>query len=289
MEQPESTKIHKEVQRVYGDIASRFSLEAAPTLNPKGAGCCVPTHQDKGCGCGCAADADTQSGNDYEALFGNLYSADTEWLPEGAVGLSLGCGDPVAHAMLKPGQTVLDLGSGAGIDCFMAARQVGSTGHVIGVDMTPAMLEKANLNRTKLAAHNVEFREGQIEHLPVASDTVDVIISNCVVNLSPNKATVFKEAFRVLKPGGRIAISDIVTRGHFTAEEKADMQSWTGCITGAEHIADYTKSIKSAGFTDILIQDKNNPNIELTENANPGKESEVISARVLAVKPALTT
>ncbi|MFQ5435916.1 MAG: methyltransferase domain-containing protein, partial [Anaerolineae bacterium] len=186
---------------------------------------------------------------------------------------------------LEPGQTVLDLGSGGGIDCFMAARQVGETGQVIGVDMTPAMIEKANRNKARVGLSNVEFRHGQIEQLPVANNTVDVIISNCVINLSPDKTAVFRDAFRVLKPGGKLAVSDMVTQGQFTPEEQADMMAWTGCITGAEDVADYVSKMRDAGFTNISVRDKANPDVELADlPANDGP-ARVFSGRITAVKP----
>ncbi len=180
---------------------------------------------------------------------------------------------------------MLDLGSGGGIDCFMAARQVGETGHVIGVDMTPAMLQKANQNKNKLAMTNVEFRLGQIEDLPVQSNSVDVIISNCVINLSPDKAAVFREAFRVLKPGGRLAVSDMVTLGRFSVQERADMDAWAECITGAEDVADYVAAIRAAGFIDISVRDKDNPDLELADSLSIGGSTKLFSARVTAVKP----
>ncbi len=203
-------------------------------------------------------------------------------LPADAVNLSLGCGDPVTIAGLKRGETVLDLGSGAGIDCFMAARQVGEEGRVIGVDMTPAMLAKATANKEKLGAGNVEFRHGQIEALPVESGTVDVIMSNCVINLSPDKPAVFREAFRVLKPGGRVAVSDIVTEGEFSPELRADMSRWAECVTGAIDVAEYTGMMRAAGFAQIEVVDKTNA--EAIIERQPGMPL-VYSARITAVKP----
>jgi arsenite methyltransferase len=174
-------------------------------------------------------------------------------LPEEVTELSMGCGDPITLASLKPGQTVLDLGSGGGIDCFMAAKKVGEAGHVIGVDMTAEMLEKARLNQSRMGFKNVEFRLGEIEHLPVADNTVDVIISNCVVNLSPDKPQVFREAFRVLRPGGKFAVSDIVTDGPLPQEVKDSLTAWAGCVAGALDVKEYLDGLKAAGFTNIEL------------------------------------
>jgi arsenite methyltransferase len=179
--------------------------------------------------------------------------SELEALPEDVTGLSMGCGDPITLASLQPGQTVLDLGSGGGIDCFMAAKKVGEAGHVIGVDMTAEMLEKARANQAKLGFKNVEFRLGEIEHLPVADNTVDVIISNCVVNLSPDKPQVFREAFRVLKSGGKLALSDIVTDGPLPQEVKDSLSAWAGCVAGALDVKDYIADLKAAGFTNIEL------------------------------------
>jgi ubiquinone/menaquinone biosynthesis C-methylase UbiE len=179
---------------------------------------------------------------------------------------------------------VLDLGSGGGLDCFVAAQNVGRTGKVIGVDMTPAMIAKANRNKQKLGLENVEFRPGQIEAIPVASSTVDVIISNCVINLSPDKQAVFHEAYRVLKPGGRLAVSDILTRGRFSAEERSDMDAWASCVSGAEAIAVYVAALKTAGFSNISIRDKADPDIELADTAASNGPARPFSARITAEK-----
>lgn len=251
-------QIHEEVKDRYAKIADTFQPQVA-------ASCCG---EDTAC-CDSVA----------------LYAVDTSWLPEDVTGLSLGCGDPIALAELEPGQTVLDLGSGGGIDCFMAARQVGETGRVIGIDMTPAMIEKAERNKVKVDLPNVEFRLGQIEKMPVSSDSVDVIISNCVINLSPDKGSVFREAFRALKPGGRLALSDMVTQGRFSDAERTDMAAWAECITGAEDVGDYVEAIKAAGFKDISVRDKGNPDIELAESLSIGGPARLFSARVTALKP----
>ena len=180
-------------------------------------------------------------------------TTDTADLPAEVTDLSLGCGDPITLATLQPGEVVLDLGSGGGIDCFLAARRVGENGHVIGVDMTAEMIEKARANKEKLDASNVEFRLGEIEHLPAADHSVDVIISNCVINLSPDKPQVFREAYRVLRPRGRLAVSDIVTDGPLPEPILSSLSAWAGCIAGALEIKDYTAAIEQAGFVDIQI------------------------------------
>ncbi len=265
-------KIHEEVKARYGRLADEFKVEVS-------ASCCS---DDNAADNSCCEAGDDQA----VALFADLYKADTTWLPDEVTGMSLGCGDPITLANLEEGLTVLDLGSGGGIDCFMAARHVGPTGHVIGVDMTPAMIEKANRNKEKVGLDNVEFRLGQIEDMPVESNSVDVILSNCVINLAPDKTAVFREAFRVLKPGGRLAVSDIVTQGQFSPEEKADMASWTGCIAGAEDVGDYVTAMRQVGFTAISVRDKAAPDVELAGSLSLDVGVRVFSARVTAVKPA---
>jgi len=173
-------------------------------------------------------------------------------IPEGA-NLGLGCGNPVALASLKPGETVLDLGAGPGFDCFLAARRVGETGKVIGVDMTPEMLTRARETARKGDIRNVEFRLGEIEHLPVADNSVDVIISNCVINLSPDKPQVFREAFRVLKPGGRLMISDTVILRPLPEFLQQSVEAWVGCVSGAMRKQEYIDTIEAAGFRDVQI------------------------------------
>jgi SAM-dependent methyltransferase len=205
--------------------------------------------------------------------------------PEGA-DLGLGCGNPQAIAALKSGEIVLDLGSGAGFDCFLAARSVGARGHVIGVDMTPEMLAKARANAAKANATNVEFRLGQIESLPVASDSVDVIISNCVINLSPDKPRVFREAFRVLKPGGRVAVADIVRTAELPPEVAGDLAALCGCIAGAASVEDLETMLRDAGFQNIRIRPKDTSR-EFIRNWLPGSNAAdyVVSATIEATKP----
>jgi arsenite methyltransferase len=184
----------------------------------------------------------------------NLYPEDLlTTLPEGESAVSYGCGDPITLASLQPGQTVLDLGSGAGLDCFFAARKVGETGYVIGVDMTPEMLERARSSAKRLKFSNVEFRQGYIEDLPVESDTVDVIISNCVINLSPDKSKVFAEAFRVLNSGGKLAVSDIVTDGPLPDPIKRSLSAWAGCVAGAVQVKEYIGMMEAVGFINVTV------------------------------------
>ena len=202
---------------------------------------------------GCCGGGSTCGSSDAVSI--GYSEAELSQLPEGA-NLGLGCGNPQGIAALSPGETVLDLGSGGGIDCFLAARQVGDTGKVIGVDMTPQMLARARANAAKSGIGNVEFRLGEIEHLPVRDGSIDVIVSNCVVNLSPDKPAVFREAFRVLKPGGRLAISDMVAQGPLPAKLRNDLDSYTGCIGGAAEIPDLERMLSEAGFVDVRITPK---------------------------------
>ncbi len=214
------------------------------------------------------------------------YSADElAAVPSGA-DMGLGCGNPKAIAALKSGEVVVDLGAGGGFDCFLAAREVGTTGHVIGIDMTPDMLSKARNNAAKGKFTNVEFRLGEIEHLPVADDTVDVIISNCVINLSPDKPQVFREAFRVLKAGGRLAISDVVASTELPEEMRNDEQLIAGCMGNASLIEDLQAMITEAGFTQVRIAPKDESR-EFIRDWAPGSgvEDYVVSATIEAVKP----
>jgi SAM-dependent methyltransferase len=205
--------------------------------------------------------------------------------PEGA-NLGLGCGNPHAIAALRPGEVVIDLGSGAGFDCFLAAGQVGDKGHVIGVDMTHEMLKKARENAGKLDLDNIEFRLGELEHLPVGDNIADVILSNCVINLVPDKAQVFREAFRVLKPGGRLAISDVVNTAPLPAKLAADPALLCGCVAGAAPIAHIEGWLKEAGFTDVRVSAKPESR-EVIASWSPGSgiENHVVSAILEARKP----
>ncbi|HSM58148.1 MAG TPA: arsenite methyltransferase [Candidatus Sulfomarinibacteraceae bacterium] len=267
----EAGDIHVVVREHYGKIAQRW---AAPESGGEG---------DAACGCGCD---DGRNGDACCDSSESLYELDVAELPAEINQASLGCGDPVTLAQLQPGQVVLDLGSGAGMDAFLAARRVSPGGRVIGVDMTPAMLEKANANKERLSLENVEFRQGYIEALPVDDNTVDVVISNCVINLSPDKAAVFREAFRVLRPGGRLAVSDMVTQGHFGPQARADAAAWAGCITGAEDVADYVAAMRAAGFKDISVRDKGAPEVELAGTTSLQMAPRLFSARITARKPA---
>jgi SAM-dependent methyltransferase len=200
--------------------------------------------------------------------------------------LGLGCGNPTASASLAAGETVRDLGSGGGFDCFLAAREVGAEGRVIGVDMTPEMIEKARTNVTKNEATNVEFRLGEIEHLPVADGSVDVIISNCVVNLSPDKPQVFNDAYRVLRPDGRLAISDVVLTAALPADVRRDPESLSACVAGASRISELKSMLHNAGFVEISITPKEESEEFIREWDDERDLSEyIVSASIEARKP----
>jgi SAM-dependent methyltransferase len=240
-------------------------------------------------GCGCSSSS--CCGTPYEVTAADIslglgYSnEDVTAVPEGA-NMGLGCGNPQAIASLQPGETVLDLGSGGGFDCFLAARAVGDKGYVIGVDMTPEMITKSRRNAEKAGLGNVDFRLGEMENLPVADGIVDVIISNCVINLSPEKERVFHEAFRVLKSGGRLAISDIVAIVELPDTIKKDMTFYTGCIAGASPVEELVSIMHRIGFENIQITPKNE-NRTVIPDWTPGSKVEdyVVSATIVAVKP----
>lgn len=226
-----------------------------------------------GCGCssGCCSNDTSYDVNEITKSLG--YSEeDLSSMPDNA-NMGLGCGNPIAIASLKEGETVLDLGSGGGFDCFLARRQVGETGLVIGVDMTPEMIRLARSNVQKSGYSNVEFRLGEIEHLPVADSSVDVIISNCVINLSLDKQKVFNEAYRVLKSGGRLSISDIVATAELPDDIKEDIAMLAGCVAGAEHISIIREMLLKAGFRNIKLVPKDNSK-EILSTWVPGKNIE---------------
>jgi arsenite methyltransferase len=225
--------IHRAVRDKYGAIAASVAEGS-----PKTVGCCGPT----ACGGG-------------DPITGNLYSdAETIGLPADAVAASLGCGNPTALAALEPGQTVLDLGSGGGIDVLLSAKRVGPTGKAFGLDMTDEMLALARENQRKAGATNVEFLKGTIEAIPLPDNSVDVVISNCVINLSSDKDAVLREAFRVLKPGGRFAVSDVVVRGDVPADIRRSMELWVGCIAGALGQTEYAAKLRAAGFAEVEVE-----------------------------------
>src|SRR5438093_60453 len=224
--------IQQAVREKYGAIAASVAKSSSNT------GCCGPTP------CGCS-----------DPITSNLYSdAETSGLPAEAVAASLGCGNPTALVSLEPGQTVLDLGSGGGIDVLLSAKRVGPTGKVYGLDMTDEMLALARENQQKAGATNVEFLKGTIEAIPLPDNSVDVIISNCVINLSSDKDAVLREAFRVLKPGGRFAVSDVIVRGDVPADIRRNMELWVGCIAGALEETEYAAKLKAAGFADVEVE-----------------------------------
>jgi 2-polyprenyl-3-methyl-5-hydroxy-6-metoxy-1,4-benzoquinol methylase len=224
--------IKEVVKEKYGQAALRVT---------NGGSSCCGAQPSPSCGC--------------DPITSNLYdAAQASQLPEEAVLASLGCGNPTALAQLSPGETVLDLGSGGGIDVLLSARRVGPTGKAYGLDMTDEMLALANENKRKAGAENVEFLKGEIEHIPLPDNAVDVIISNCVINLSADKDRVLREAFRVLKPGGRFAVSDVVTRGQILPEIRRSVLLWVGCVAGALDENEYMQKLAAAGFEEIGIE-----------------------------------
>lgn len=266
--------IKAEVRRRYANVATG---EAARASLVGASGCCsAPSSKESEC----CATAESQA----KTL--GYSEAELQAVPDGA-NLGLGCGNPLAIASLKPGQIVLDLGSGAGFDAFLAARAVGPTGAVIGVDMTPEMVAKARANAKKGGYAHVQFRLGEIEALPVADASIDVILSNCVINLCPDKVPVYREAFRVLKPGGRIAVSDVVAHAALPEEVKRDLGLHCGCLAGATPREELLKILTEAGFVDIRIQAKGNSDTVIGSwESKRGFEKQVFAAEVTATKPA---
>lgn len=261
-------------EQIRDAVRDRYGLIAR-----EGAGCCSPNSGSACCGSPEASGVNAAS----QALGYGIQELAA--VPDGA-NLGLGCGNPQAIAALKPGETVVDLGSGGGFDSFLAARSVGPTGQVIGVDMTHDMLARARSNALKGRYTNVEFRLGEIEHLPIADATVDVILSNCVINLSPDKPQVFREAFRVLKRGGRLAISDMVASGPIPQALKDDLALHSACITGAAPVADVEAALKAAGFVEIRVQPKAESRSFVKDWApGTGVEEYILSATIEGVKP----
>jgi SAM-dependent methyltransferase len=275
--------IKEAVRDRYGGIARRVSGKPA-SVQPAGCcspaqeaspqtDCCGPTQEapvQTGC-CGPSQEAKVQTSCCDPTVPGEtgpaaqFYSEEElEGLPDSVTGASLGCGNPLAIAGLKPGEVVLDLGSGGGIDCFLAARKVGPKGRVIGLDMTPDMIKLARRNAKKMGVTNVDFRFGEMEEMPLLDGSVDVIISNCVVNLSPDKDAVFREAFRVLRPGGRLSISDIVVDGDLPEFIRSQMSAWAGCIAGALDERVYLGKIRAAGFERVDVQSRDETELDET-------------------------
>ncbi len=268
MDQKQADEIRREVRKSYAQVAE---------VSNNG-GCCG---NESSC-CGVSDD------NVINTLISTRlgYSQDDlDTVPDGA-DMGLGCGNPRAIAGIAKGETILDLGSGGGFDCFLASVETGEEGHVIGIDMTPDMISKARANSVKGRYANVEFRLGEIEHLPVADNSVDVIISNCVINLSPEKKQVFAEAFRVLKSGGRLAISDVVAGTKLPEEIKNDSTLYSGCVAGASEVSDLQTILKAVGFEQISINPKDESKTFIKDWA-PGRSIEdyVLSAAIEAVKP----
>lgn len=268
MSQDQADNIRQNVRESYAKVAE---------ASDNGSCCGV----ESSC-CGVSADIDI---NTLNSLRLGYSSEDLAAVPEGA-DMGLGCGNPRAIASLKPGEIVVDLGAGGGFDAFLAAREVGEQGKVIGIDMTPAMVSKARNNAAKAGFTNVDFRLGEIEHLPVADNTADIIISNCVINLSPDKAQVFRDAIRILKPGGRLAISDVVATADMPEDMKRDADLYAGCMAGASLISEIEEMMKAAGFEQVSVTPKDESR-EFIKDWAPGRQVEdyVVSAYIEGIKP----
>lgn len=261
---PTETEVRKAVRERY----TKLAVSEAP---------CCGGQDARMCGCG------------------GLYpQAEIQSIPEAAISVSAGCGNPTAIAELKPGMTVVDLGSGGGIDVFLSARKVGPKGRAIGIDATPEMIHRARETAKETGYDNVEFRLGEIEHMPLEGGVADVIISNCVINLSPDKQQVFHEAFRVLKPGGRLAVSDIVLLKDLPEELRSDMGAWSHCVSGAVTEAEYTGAMRKAGFVKIKVEDRVvYTHEQLSDYVSSGESAKdhgdlsdmVASYRITAIKP----
>ncbi len=241
----------------------------------------APLASGSGC-CGSSSDSTECCGGDTASLELGYSADDLSGLPEGSH-LGLGCGNPVSLVSLRPGEVVLDLGSGAGVDCFLASRKVGPRGHVIGVDMTPEMLTKARANARQGGFDNVEFRLGEIEHLPVADQSIDVVLSNCVINLAPDKERVYHEAFRVLAPGGRLAVSDVVATRRIAAKERADPSLWSSCSSGAIGVGRLRSLLGRVGFRDVRID--LDPGAGSASSLQGQSSLGVVPARICGLKP----
>lgn len=282
----EQERIRQAVRSRYGQVAESSGHAAERTGSHSG--CCGASSRSEslsatGCGCGPTPSADLTA-EKWQSILG--YSKqDLESAPKGA-NLGLGCGNPVALASLVPGETVVDLGSGGGFDCFLAAAKVGQSGRVIGVDMTPEMVAKARLNASEHKIPNVEFRLGEIEHLPVADNSADIIMSNCVINLSAVKDRVYSEAMRILKPGGRLAIADMLATRPLPRDIQNDLELISACVGGAATIEETRRMLENAGFTDIRI-DPRPESREALNSIMPGKPvgDYVVSAQIAARKP----
>jgi arsenite methyltransferase len=237
--------IKQAVRQSYGDIVRRLGEKEAP------ASCCCPSHKAS-CACG-----PSEASVELSEAAARLYSAEElADLPQSVTDISLGCGNPTAIAELRPGEVVLDLGSGGGIDCFLAAKKVGPEGRAIGLDMTPDMIMLARRNAKKVGTTNVEFRFGEMEDIPLPDQSVDVVISNCVINLSPDKDAVFAETYRVLRPGGRLTVSDIVVHGELPHPIRDRLDAWAGCVAGALDESDYLSKIRAAGFENVEVHSR---------------------------------